>query len=202
MKRKLVGIMAGVLVLTGLAGCGDSADSKEATYVKGLLDVAYNQGVEDYVEVTGTKEDDAKAYTQQSLEAETKVMAAYLGLADASGEAVDVLTNLCGKICEKASYEVEEKDDKVQVTIKPLDIFSEEVENYIDEYNMKEFIDGDPSCTDEEFVDGLAEILEKELKDPSYEKEVKVQVTVEKEGDSYVISDEDLEKIDSQVILY
>lgn len=203
MKRKIAGVISGVMVLAALTGCGESKGSEEAAYVKGLLDVAYNQGVEDYADITGIAENEAKEFTQQSLQTEAEVLTAYLGIPDASGEAVEMLTEFCGKMYEKASYQVDTKDDNVQVTIKPLDIFSsEEVEDYIDEYNKREFIDGDPSCTDADFVDGIVTLLEKELEDPSYEKEVKVEVSVEKDGESYSVSDEDLETIDSQIIAY
>lgn len=198
MKRKLAGMILGVvLAVTALGGCSKSGNS--STYLKGVLDVAYNKGTQDYVKAAGAKEADAKKYTQQSLEAEAMVMAAYFGIEEPSEEVVTVFTEFCKELYKKVSYEVKD-DGKVVINQVTLPI-TEDVQNYIDEFNIKQFVDGDTSCTDEAFAKGVTEVLSKAL-EKAETKEVTVEVKVSEKDGKYSISDEELQKLDEQMLVY
>lgn len=201
MKRKLAGlILSVVMAASALTGCGSSGDG--ADYVKGVLDVAYNQGTESYVDVAGVKEEDAKKYMEQSVTAEAKVMAAYFGIAEPSDEVIAEFKPVVEKLYEGLDYEVKADGDKVKVSSNEVAIsISEELETYIDEFNVKAYVDGDASCTDEAFAKAVAEIL---LKDMGVcgTKTVEVELIVTEKDGKYTISDEDLVKLDEAIIVY
>lgn len=186
-----------------LTGCGSSAGSSKdsARYVKAVLDVAYGKDVKDYVELTGAKEADVKKNAESALAAEAKVMAAYFGMEEPSEKVLDTLGDVCRLLYEKASYSAAEKDGKIVVTINPVTALqSDEVTEYVDNYNIKEFVDGE-SSDDEAFAKGLLEAV-KSGKVETAKESKEITVTVKEKDGSFTISDEDLMKIDEQIIAY
>lgn len=198
--------MITVTLLTAiiLAGCSGS-DSSKAEYVQGLLDIAYNKGTEVYVKAADVKEEDAKNYSQQALEAEAKVMAAYFGIEEPSEEVLKSFQGFCEKMYKEVSYKVEAKGDRVQVSTNQIIIGSqsEALQNYVDDFNIRQFVDGDASCTDEAFAKGAVEVMEQDLKKLFCGTQTKtIEVTVTEKDGKMSVSDKDLENLDSQIIVY
>lgn len=185
-----------------LAGCGSTADNSKG-YVKGLLDVAYGKGVEDYVQATGVKEADAETYSSQALKSEVNALQAYYGMdTEGTDKTEETLEEVCRILYEKTSYEIKEKDGKAEVTIQPVTALeSEAVTGYVDSFNVKEFVDGDQSCTDEAFAEGLLEVLKSEGVEVS-DKKTTITVTVTEKDKKPYISDEDLQKLDEAILIY
>lgn len=205
MKKRLAGILMGIiLAATALTACGSKAEGSAQTYVKGVLDVAYNKGTEDYVKATGAKEEDAKKFMAQSVEAEAKIMAAYFGMEEPSAEVIEALKPAVEKMYENVSYTVEASGDKVKVSHKEIYMgASEELQQYIDDFNVKAYIDGDTSCTDEAFAKGIADIILKGTAEDFCGTETKsVELTVTEKDGKYTVSDEDLVALDESMIVY
>lgn len=197
-----IGICMSAVLLMGCGSSGNSSkNSDSARYVQAVLDVAYGKDVKEYVELTGEKEADVKKNAESSLAAEAKVMAAYFGMEEPSEDVLSTFEEICGLLYENASYSVEEKDGKVVVKIQPVTALqSDEVTEYVDNYNVKTFVDGEAS-DDETFAKGLLEAVKAGKTDTAKESK-EVTVTVKEKGTSFTISDEDLMKIDEQIIAY
>lgn len=206
MKKRLAGIILSVVMLAaGLTGCGSSDDA--ATYVKGLMDVAYNKGTEDYVEASGVKEADAKKYMEQSVEAECKIMAAYFGINNPSEEVIAEFKPVVEKMYESLEYEVKADSDKVKISANEVGIgLGEEAQQYLDDYTVKRYVDGDTTCTDETFAKEMAELLLKQMDKGSCATcdmvSDKLEITVTEKDGKFTISDEDLAKLDSELVVY
>lgn len=201
-KRLAVLILSLILVMTAFAGCGSSGDAE--AYVKGLMDIAYNKGTEAYVKAAGVKKEEAEKYMEQSVEAEAKIVAAYFGIGNPSEEVTAEFKKFVEKMYEGLDYEVKSDGDKVIVTFTQTGItLGEEAQSYIDEFNIKEFVDGDVSCTDEAFAKGIVELLCKELEGDGSAAETKeVEITVTEKDGKYTVSDEDLLKLDTELVVY
>lgn len=202
MKRRIMTCCAAFMVSTMmLVGCGSSADSGK--YVKGVLDVAYGKSVDDYVEAADVKEADAKKYSTQALESEVDALQAYFSMdTKGSDKTEKAFEEVCKLLFDKVSYTVEEKDGKVTIKVKSVTALqSEAVREYVDAFNIKEFVDGDSTCTDEAFAEGLLGVLKSEGVDVS-DKETEITVSVEDKDGKPSISDEDLAKIDEAAIVY
>lgn len=206
MKKRVAGIVLSVTLLAaGLTGCGSSGDA--ADYVKGLMDVAYNKGTEVYVRAADVKEADAKEYMAQSVEAECKIMAAYFGIDNPSDAVIEEFKPVVEKMYESLEYEVEADDNKVNICSNTVGINpGEEVQQYLEDYSVKRYVDGDTSCTDETFAKGVAEVLLKQMESSSAQihdkSSDKVEISVTEKDGKFTVSDEDLAKLDSELVVY
>ena len=202
MKRRVMGCCAMLMMSTALlTGCGGAADS--AKYVKGILDVAYGKSVDDYVEAADVKEADAKKYSAQALESEADALQAYFSMdLKGSDKTEKAMEEACKLLFDKVTYTVEEKDGKVIIKVKPVTALqSKAVQDYVDEYNIREFVDGDDSCTDEVFAQGLLDVLKSDGVEVA-DKETEITISVGEKDGKPSVSDEDLAKIDEAAIVY
>lgn len=199
-KQIWAGLLVLVLVFTGLTACKSASGGKAAEYVTALLDVAYGKDTKAYTKLTDASEKDAKAYSEQAIEAQAKILAAYFGMEEPSDKVIEDFEEISRLLYAKAAYTAQDKDGKVVVSITPVTMLqSAVVQDYVDDFNVKEFVEGDASCTDESFAGGLLELLKKS--DISVaDKPVEVTISVSEKDGSYTISDEDLEKLDEAVI--
>lgn len=202
MKKRLAGLLvSAIMAVSVLTGCGSSSDV--AAYTKGVLDVAYNKGTDDYVKATGAKKADAEGYMEQSLEVQSKALAVYFGIENPSDAVIEAFVPVAEKICELAEYEVKVDKENVTVEAKGVEVKpGEEAQKYLDDYNVKRFVDGDASCTDESFAKDMAEILVKELESAKDAKSTTVEITVTEKDGSFHITDEDMVKVDEALISY
>lgn len=200
MIKICTGMMAGAVLLTG---CGSASDAAADKVVKAYLDVAYGKSVEEYADITGTKKEDAEKYSEQALKAEADALQAYYGMDTEGSEKTEkAFEEICSLLFDKAEYNVTAKGDEVTVSFKPVTALeSEAVTQYVDDFNVKEFVDGDTSCTDEAFAEGLLEVLKKDGVEVS-DKEETVTVSVSEKDGKKTVSSEELSKIDEAVLVY
>lgn len=168
--------------------------------------MAYGKDTKAYAELTDTPEDDVKKYTKQSIKAEAEFMAQYYGLDETDDEIVGIFEKLCEKLYDKASYTVTKgKGEQVAVKIKPLMVLQqarEELQEYLEEFNIKAYVDGDAAATEKSCAEKIAEICESYIDKAEYAKEVTVELSVAKKDGTWSVSDGDLNKADKQIICY
>lgn len=202
---KRIGIVVLVCMLFGtLTACQSQSSAKE--YTKALFDVAYGKDTKAYAKVTETSEADAKKYMEQSLQAEAEYLAQFYGLDTKDKKVIDSFADLSQKMYEKASYKVESgQGDKVIVKVKPLLVIQQakdEVDSYLRDYNVKAYVENDPKATQEVCAKEIATILKQYIGQADYDDEKTMTITVKKEGNKWKVSDEDLQSIDSAIVLY
>lgn len=203
MKKVVAPVTLCVLLAVSLMGCGSSNSAKGAAqYVQGVLDITYQKGTDAYVKAAGADKADALKYSEQAAKAQAQVMAAYFGIEEPSDEVLETFESCYVSLCEKCSYEVKDEGDKVEIQVTGVKIGgSEEIADYIDDFNVKEFVDGDESCTDEAFAKEVSELILAE-QDDSSQADVTVEITVTENNGEYAVSDEDLAKVDAAVLQY
>lgn len=181
-------------------GCG--SNGSQSDYVEGILNVAYNSDAINE-KALDMSEKDIAAATKASNESEAKFLEAYFNMEDVSDDTQKAFEEIAAKIAMITDYTVEESSsEEVMVKIKPLKVVSDELEEFVEDFNVKKFVDADESCTEEAFVDGVVEILEKNVKNPQYGEETTIKVNVTKKDGKYTISDEDMVKLDSAMFIY
>lgn len=198
--KKLVSILFAVTLLAGVVtGCGNSGSS--AGYIDALMGVTYFSDAIDNKLLDMSDEEVSKA-KEQCATKEAEFLQAYFNMEEVSDETKDAFEQVAQKLGQATDYSVEGEGDKVTVTIKPLKVYSEELQEYVDEFNVKKYVDADKSCTEKEYVDNVVKILEKSADNPQYGEEVKIEVTVSEDGGEFTVSDEDLAKIDNAMFIY
>lgn len=191
-------LTVGAMFAGVLTGCGNKGT--EADYVEGLLDVAYSSDAMN-VKALDMSEDEMTEASKKSVEAEAKYMAAFFNIENPSDETLGYFKEACQALYVWADYKVAQKGDKITVTIKPVEFVTDELENYVEDYNVRKFVEAE-ALTQEAFAKGVSDIIKKTAEKPDYEDEVKVDVAVEKKSGGYVISDEDLAAIDAYILDY
>lgn len=200
-KKIFAVIMCTAMAAITLTGCGKSKGD-EASYTKGLLEVAYFAQKPENIDTLSMKKDETDAASESSCEKEAQFIASYFNMENVSDDTIKSFKEAAKKLGAAADYSVNANGDKVTVTIKPLIVKSEELEKYVEEFAVKKYVDADKNCTEKEFVDGAVKILEKAAFNPKYADEVKIDITVSSKDGKYEISDEDLAKIDNAMFVY
>ncbi len=197
-KIAVLAVLLGVVAVLA-SGCGRKGT--ETDYVEGLLDVAYGSDAINAkaLDMNDKEISDARS---DSLSAEAQFLIKYFHMDEVSKETEDIFKDISGKLSRAADYRVSGEGEEITVTIRPLQVYSEELQTFVDEFNVKKFVDADASCTEEAFAKGIADILEKAADAPAYGDEVTVKVNVTEKGGKYSVSDEDLAKIDSAMFIY
>lgn len=202
MKMKKITSFAVCMGLSAVLFTGCGSDGSQLDYVEGILNVAYNSDAINE-KALDMSEKDIAAATKASNESEAKFLAAYFNMEDVSEDTEKAFEEIAAKIAMATDYTVEESGSgEVTVKIKPLKVTSDELEEFVEDFNVKKFVDADESCTEEAFTEGVVEILEKNMKNPQYGEEVTIKVAVTKKDGKYSISDEDMVKLDSAMFVY
>ena len=198
-NKKIMAAICAAMMMTTLSACGSSKGSN-ADYIDGVLDVAYF--ADDVNDAVSMSDDEIKAAREICKEKEAEFIKAFYNMEEVSDESQKAFEDIAEKLCGATNYSVSAKGDTVTVTIKPLKVYSEELQKYVDEFAVKKYVDADESCTEKEFVDKVTELMNKSAENPSYANEVKIEVSVTKKDGKYSISDEDLAKIDDAMFVY
>lgn len=202
--KKMIRICTGMIIGTVLlTGCDSSSEADADKVVKAYLDVAYGKSVKEYAAIADVKEADAKKYSEQSLRAEADALQAYYGMeTEGSGQTEETMEQIARLMFDKAKYSITSEGENVTITFKPVTALrSEAVTQYVDDFNVREFVDGDTSCTDETFAKGLLEVLQKDGVEVS-DKDTQVTVTVTDKDGKTTISSDELAKIDEALLVY
>jgi len=197
--KKIAALICASMMILSLSACG-SGKGSNADYVDGLLDVAYF--ADDVNGAVSMSDDEIKSAREICKEKEAEFIEAYFNMEEVSDETKKAFEDAAVKLCGAVDYSVSAKGDTVTVTIKPLKVYSEQLQEYVDDFAVKKYVDVDKSCTEKEFVDNVTELMNKAAENPSYANEVKVEVKVTKKDGNYSISDEDLAKIDAAMFVY
>lgn len=114
--------------------------------------------------------DDVEKAKDSCIEKEAEFLTEYFNMEDVSDSTKKSLEGAAEKIFSSAKYTVEEKGDKVLVTIEPLKVLTDSFQEYVDDFNVKKYVEADDSCTEEEFVDGVTKNLKNPLKQQNMKK--------------------------------
>lgn len=201
-KNKIVAaILLAGLMACSLAGCGKSS-GKASDYVDAILHIAYFSDAIDNKTLDMT-DDEVRKARQDCADKEAQFLAGYFNMEDISDNTREIFKETAEKLLAKADYTVSEGEgSKVKVSIKPLIVYSEELQEFVDDFNVKKYVDADKSCTEEKFAEGVAGFLEKSADNAKYADEIEVEVNVTENNGKYEISDEDLSKIDAAMFVY
>lgn len=199
--KKIIAFLFSLIFIVGiLNGCGSSGTA--ADYVSAVLSVAYYSDAVDNKRLDMKTEDVDKA-RQECADKEAQFLEQYFNLENVSDKTHKSFVEAAKKISACVSYTVTENgDNKVIVTTKPLIIYSEKLQEFVDDFNVKRYVDADKSYTEDKFVEGVVKIIDETVSKPEYADEVKIEISIDKKDGKYQISDEDLAKIDSAMFKY
>ena len=216
-KRKIILISAVLAVLVAGAVIGvclyrNRFDAGE--YVQAVLDVSYKNETEQYVEITGVKEEEAEKIFDDNLNATMEGFKT----SDMPEELLPKYQELFGELAQKVCYTVEKSkrgEDgiyEVVVKVKPITLFpdtyqtfQEKAQEYADQVTNS-VMAGEEMPSDEEMQSQIYQIyydvLREKVDSGMLYGEVKdVVLHVAKEGgNEFTIDQEDMDKLDSVLI--
>lgn len=201
-KDKKITVLLFMLIFVAVIsnGCGSSYTA--ADYVSAILSVAYYSDAVDN-KCLDMKMEDVNKVRQECADKEAQFLEKYFNMENVSDKTHKTFVESAKKISASVSYTVSENgDNKVIVSVKPLVIHSEKLQKFVDDFNVKRYVDADKSYTEDKFVEGVVKIIDEAASDPEYADEVKIEINVDNKGGNYKISDEDLAKIDSAMFKY
>lgn len=181
MKKKLSIILACIMVVGILGGCGNSFDA--SAYLKALLDNSYKNDSSQLVSMKIATAEEAAELYEQGLDSEVNSMASAVG--SLSAEQKDAYKKLCADVLAGAKYtvgEAEKQDDGsivVTVSYEQMNVFKPAMEAYVEAvYAQKEiwqtaYNNGEEIPSDAEMTDWLAttlkDCIEESLKSVTYD---------------------------------
>lgn len=201
MKKYFAFFVATVMTLAMLTGCGMKADDARE-YVQAALDASYKGDFKEYVKITESTEEEAKALYDGNME---QIMQS-LGMGDSMTEEMRAkYEELFKSIFSKAKYTVGEAKEteegfEVEVQTEQLQLFSE-LENDLIEEMEKDLSGLEKQPTEEEIntiaLENMHSLLTEKLSDPAYGEAQTITVRVTKDEDGvWNISEEDLTAVD------
>lgn len=209
-KCRLIYFLLALLLLISTTGC--SSGKNYSSYVKGLLDMNYKGEFKDYIHTTNSSKADANAIYEASMSSLADTYISYYGITIVdSGETKAEFVEVVKQIYEKSNYEVSgtrkiEDTYFVDVTVSPMDILDithDDIVSYIASYNDKikngEFDAYELDQYEQEYTDGILQILEDAIPNISYKESTTVTVPITT-GDYYSMSDTDFLTI-SQLLI-
>ena len=230
MKKKQLTVRLAALFLVavtavGLTGCKQELEeSTENTeylaayegYVQSVLDTNYHGEFDDYMAITGaTKEQASNINEAHAVNLTEQLAEQYdIHLGQLPPEIGDTLVEICSELYKKASYSVDEvqKDGEtvyVNISIKPIDFLepaSDAVAEYTSKFNDRakagEFEKMTESEYENEYAEGILEVLQDVVKTVGYADQVTYRIKIQynaETGMSY-IGDDALDAI-NQLIL-
>ena len=214
MKKKLLCSLLLLIMVTGLlSGCGSTKESRYQDYIRSLITANYLGTSDEYIKTTGANQADAEALYLQNANRLANNLNAYYGLSISSDTELaprmdEVAKQIYGKIrFDIAPTRMDNGIYYVDVTIYPINILNDThdyVKDYVELFNQKVAAGDYNDVTKEEyrheFALGIISILEEGAKKVSYQEPRTVTVRIIEGKDTYYISDDDLRKIDAEVI--
>lgn len=212
--KGLITVLTALFLITALTGCSMSnRPEKYKSYVESLITVNYLGTSDEYLEMTGANAEDAQELYDSNANRLADNLIAYYGLEISNDETLKpLITELAKNIYSKVRFSVSkayEKDNVyyVDVTIYPIDFLNQthdDVSSYVDEFNTRVrngyYNSYERGEYEHEFAEGLIEILQSAMTEPSYQEPITITVKIIVNDDSYYISDEDALAIDAAII--
>ena len=212
-KKRLCSLLLVLLVVGLLSGCGSSKESRYQDYVRSLITANYLGTSDEYIKTTGANQADAEALYLQNANRLANNLNTYYGLSISSDTELaprmdEVAKQIYGKIrFDVASARMDNGIYYVDVTIYPINILNDThdyVKDYVELFNQKVQAGDYNDVTREEyrheFALGIISILEEGAKKVTYQDPKTVTVRIIEGKETYYISDDDLRKIDAEVI--
>lgn len=213
---KRVCVCAAVLsLLIALCSCSASR-SHIGAYVQGSLDSMYlNKNSEEYLDMVGSTVAECEKEYEQYIRNEVEYFEDFMDISNVSDETYQRMADIFKKLYSKCKYEVGEvtkSSDRylVSVTVYPIDVISKAEEENIPAFE-KEF--GDKMANgeldeltdlerEELWADGIISAVESEMDNLGYLEPVTISLQVIEEEDGYILSSDDLVRMDELVIQY
>ena len=216
MKTKIVKrsicISLCLMLLISLTACGKKASDYEA-YVKSLITANYLGITDEYVDMTGSNEEDAEAIYLQNVTRLADNLSLYYGLEIATDpELAPAMVDLAKQIYGKTKFEVNRvyKDNNiyyVELTIYPIDILNQtndQIVEYVNNFNAAvdsgKYNDYSREEYEYEFASGIIGILASAVNDIQYGEPEVLKVRIITTEDSYYIGNEDVRNIDRCIL--
>lgn len=215
MLKRFSAFAAAVVLILLLCSCGMSASDAQ-TYVKGHLDSVYlNIHSEKYLELTGLDISECKNDYAHGIEQEVEYFLSYAQIEGVSDETVERINRMYRQIYPHSKYEVGEVtkgSDRifVNVTIYPIDVivkaYDNGIEAFTEEFGRRadagEFDDISDAEREELWADGIISAVEAQLDSVGYLEPVTISAQIIEEDGYYVLSEDDLRRIDELIIQY
>ena len=207
-KKRIILIAAVLAVLITAAVIGTNMyrnrfDAGE--YVRAVLDVSYKNKTEQYVEITGTPEDEAEQIFENNLDA---TMAGF-ETSDMPEELLPQYRELFAELAKKVSYTVgepvKEEDGVYEVLVKVKPITLKKAQEYAEQVTDS-VMNGGEMPSDEEMQKEIYQIYYDVLKEKMdsgmlYGEAKNITLEVKKDGSSeFTISQEDMDRLDALLI--
>ena len=212
-RRGLLPVLMALMIAGLLSGCGSSKESRYQDYVRSLITANYLGTSDEYIKTTGANQADAEALYLQNANRLANNLNTYYGLSISSDTELaprmdEVAKQIYGKIrFEVAQTRMDNGIYYVDVKIYPINILNDThdyVKDYVELFNQKVAAGDYNDVTKEEyrheFALGIINILEEGAKKVAYQDPKTVTVRIIEGKDTYYISDDDLRKIDAEVI--
>lgn len=204
MKKKLSIILACIMLVGVLGGCGNSFDA--SAYIKALLDNSYKNDSSQIVSMKIATAEEAADLYEQGLDAEVDSMASAVG--SLSKEQEEAYRNLFADVLAGAKYtvgEAEKQDDGsfvVTVTYEQMNVFEPAMKAYIEAvYAQSEiwqtaYENGEGIPSDAEMTDWLAttlkDCIQESLKSVTYDEPQTATVKISLKDNVWTPSSSDL----------
>lgn len=220
--KKTAVLCAALCMLLNLAACGskngNTSSGKEAyqEYVIGIMDANYLGQYEKYMEITGSSEEEAVKIYEANVQNYALLMEEALSIKNdvVSKELTERLVAVAKIIYSQVKYEavdvIRDGDTyTVTIEIEPVSFYGtlqQPFQAAVDDFNSRakngEFDKLSDSEYEEEYGKAVTEALEQNVSSMSYNNKIKVDVTLDydKENNQYIISDEQMEALDSRVV--
>ena len=210
--KKAVCMVLCCAVILGVTGCGKKSSDYQA-YVKSLITANYLGITDEYVEMTGSNEEDAEAIYLQNVTRLADNLSLYYGLEIAGDETLaPAMVDLAKQIYGKTKFEVNRafKDNNiyyVELTIYPIDILNQtndQIVEYVEQFNAAvdegKYNDYSKEEYEYEFASGIIGILAGAVDDIQYGEPEVLNVRIITTEDSYYIGNEDVRNIDRCIL--
>ncbi len=171
MKRIICGILV-LLMTANLFGCSKKEEFNPETYVKGVLDVAYQCEVEDYIAQTGAKKKDAREAHVEFTKNSGLRLAAYFGI-EPDEDMIIEYQDVCEQLYRKLEYKVAgseetEKGYQVYVEFNKEDFLAYVEKNTVEARNTyQKALAGNEKTAQKNYETALLEAMAAYLNDTS-----------------------------------
>lgn len=203
LKRNVSLVMAAVMVLGMLTGCGMKPDDAKA-YVQATLDAGYKANFDEYAKITDSTKEEAQKLFDGNIDTITSSFG--FDALGATEETMDKYRELIKEIFAKVKYtvgEAKESDDgfEVEVTAEPMEIFSGLQEDLMSKV-QEEIGKSDKEMNEEEAqqfaIDLVYNLLSDKLAEVTYGEAQTITVHVTKDSNGvWNITEDDLKAVDA-----
>lgn len=203
LKRNVSMLLAVIMVLGMLSGCGMKPDDAKA-YVQATLDAGYKANFDEYAKITDSTKEEAQKLFDDNIDTVTDSLG-FTALG-ATEETMDKYRELLKEIFAKVKYTVGDAKEadggfEIEVTAEPMEIFSgmqDELVAKLQEEVAKAGNDVSEDDVNQLAIDMVHELLSEKLAEVTYGDPQTITVHVTKNSDGvWNITESDLQAVDA-----